>query len=199
MEVWVDPVGRFWDRLYNGVVDGMLHDPQKVLLRHMRHDYEMVRDYQKRLGYIFRERGLNLYELIARACGEIWDEEDDEKGGVLKKLVPMVLKGAQHAVRVDYPCQVGVREREIQGDDVQAGNDQCKIELQEGEGRKVGGGGSQEKTAEKKKQKSEGGGRVSEHTKGLGNVEEGRLAEGKKPKKRQRKRPSLGQTYKIQN
>mgnify|MGYP000047058133 CR=1 FL=1 len=196
---WIDPVGRFWDRLYNGVVDRMINDPKKVLLRHMRHDYGMVRDYQKRFGYIFRERGLNLFELIARACGEIWDEEDEEKGGVLKKLVPMELKGTQqHAVCVDYPCQVGVRERQIQGDDVQAGNDQCKIQLQEGECCKVGGG-SQEKTAEKKKQKSEGGG-VSEHTKGLGNVEEGRLAEGKKPKKkRQRKRPSLGQTYKIQN
>ena len=41
---------------------------------------------------------------------------------------------------------------------------------------------------------------MSDHTKGLGNVEEGRLAEAKKPKKkRQRKRPVLGQAYKIQN
>jgi hypothetical protein len=38
------------------------------------------------------------------------------------------------------------------------------------------------------------------HTKGLGNIEEGRLAEAKNPKKkRQRKRPALGQAYKIQN
>ena len=38
-----------------------------------------------------------------------------------------------------------------------------------------------------------------QHTSGLGNVEEGRLAEALKPKKRQRKRPALGQAYKIQN
>jgi hypothetical protein len=41
---------------------------------------------------------------------------------------------------------------------------------------------------------------VKQHTKGLGNVEEGRLADAKKPKKkRQRKRPALGQAFKIQN
>ena len=33
------------------------------------------------------------------------------------------------------------------------------------------------------------------HTAGLGNVEEGRLAEKPKPKKRQRKRPTLGPNY----
>ena len=39
-----------------------------------------------------------------------------------------------------------------------------------------------------------------QHTKGLGNIEEGRLADAAKPKKkRQRKRPALGQAYKIQN
>ena len=37
------------------------------------------------------------------------------------------------------------------------------------------------------------------HTKGLGNVEEGRIAEKVKPKKRQRKRPVLGKQYKNIN
>jgi len=34
-----------------------------------------------------------------------------------------------------------------------------------------------------------------DHTKGLGNVLEGRLAEAVKPKKRQRKRPAVGSLY----
>lgn len=34
-----------------------------------------------------------------------------------------------------------------------------------------------------------------DHTKGLGNVEEGRLSEAKPKKKRQRKRPTLGSAY----
>ena len=57
----------------------------------------------------------------------------------------------------------------------------------------------------KKKPKNEevGGGRrrvKKQHTAGLGNVEEGRLAEKTKPvKKRQRKRPALGSQYKNIN
>ena len=40
-----------------------------------------------------------------------------------------------------------------------------------------------------------------QHTAGLGNVEEGRLAEKMKPvpKKRNRKRPTLGASYKMIN
>ena len=38
------------------------------------------------------------------------------------------------------------------------------------------------------------------HTKGMGNVEEGRISEAAKPKKkRQRKRPVLGKAYKSIN
>ena len=81
---WGDtPHARFWIRLLNENVDSLINDPEKILLRHMRHDHQMVRDYQKRFGCVFEERGLNLYELIARACGEIWDNEDEEKGGGL--------------------------------------------------------------------------------------------------------------------
>ena len=84
---------RFWRQLLNDRVNELLNDPEKVLLRHMRHDYEMVREYQKRFGDIFKERGVNLYELIAKACGEVWDDEDEEKGGVLRKKVAPIAAG----------------------------------------------------------------------------------------------------------
>ena len=81
---WKDTAhAQFWRRLLNEKVDSLVNDPEKILLRHMGFDHQMVRDYQKRFGTIFTERGLNLYELIARACGEVWDNEDEEKGGVL--------------------------------------------------------------------------------------------------------------------
>jgi len=127
-----DPVARFWVRLHNQVVDNLVGDPDQFLLRHMRYDHAMVREYQKRFGDIFRERGLNLYELIAKACGEVWDEEDEEKGGVQKKVAPMQVKQSPHAVSLDRPRQVGVRKRKVQGDVVQAGNDLREIQLQEG-------------------------------------------------------------------
>ena len=63
-------------------------------------------------------------------------------------------------------------------------------------------GGSQEAPAKKKKPEEKRGGGVKStaHTKGLGNVEEGRNAEAAQPKKkRQRKRPTLGTQYKTLN
>jgi hypothetical protein len=199
---WVDnsPAARFWRQLHNDRVDDLVTDPEQYLLKHMRHDYKLVRTYQAKFGHIFRERGLNLFELIARACGEVWDEEDEEKGGVRprEKVVPIGVK-EQHAVSLDPACEIGVRKGEIQGDVVQASDGRREIELQEG-GRIKGGGSAQEAArAEKKKQVESGG--VTPHTKGLGNVLEGRLAEDAKPKKkqRQRKRPALGKAYKIQN
>ena len=141
-----DPVARFWIRLHNECVDKLINDPEHFLLRHMRHDYKMVREYQKRFGDIFKERGVNLFELIANACGEVWDDEDEEKGGVMsKKIVPMEVKKSSNAVSVDCPRQVGVREGKVQGDDVQASDGFSKIQLQEGgQGcRKIGGASPQ--------------------------------------------------------
>jgi phage anti-repressor protein len=201
-KAWVNDsaTARFWRQLHNDCVDKLVNDPKQYLLKHMRHDYAMVREYQSRFGHIFRERGLNLYELIARACGEVWDNEDEEKGGVRhrEKIAPIGVK-EEHAVSLDPAREVGVRERQVQGDVVQAGNGRREIQLQEG-GRRKAGGSAQEAAAEKKKQVEAGGG-VKPHTKGLGNTEEGRLAEGLKPKKKQRKRkrPTLGQAFKLQN
>ena len=202
--VWENdsPQIRFLCRLHNQVVDQMLSDPDQFLLRHMRYDYTMVREYQKRFGHIFKERGLNLYELIARACGEVWDNEDEEKGGVraAEKSAPMeVKKRSPNAVSVDCPRQVGVREGKREGNDVQTGDGRREVELQaRGQGRREIGGGSPQKAPPEKKKASL---KVSKaHTKGLGNVEEGRIAEAAKPKKkRQRKRPVLGKAYKALN
>ena len=134
-EAWGEtPLTRFWVKLHNQCVDNLVNDPEQFLLKHMRHDHDMVRDYQKRFGRIFEERGLNLYELIARACGEIWDDEDEEKGGVMReKVAPMEVKSpVRHALSLDCPREIGVRQRKVQGDDVQAGNGFREKFLQEG-------------------------------------------------------------------
>ena len=147
---WVDtsPHAVFWRRLHNEVVDNLVSDPDQSLLRHMRYDHDMVRDYQRRFGSIFAERGLNLYELIARACGEVWDDEDEEKGGHLrrKNLAPMGVKEKPNALCVDRPREERVREREGKGHVVQAGNDLREGQLQEGgQGCREVGGRSPEK------------------------------------------------------
>ena len=94
MEVaWLDdtPHARFWRRLLNGRVDEIVSDTKH--LRSLRTDYTRVKDYQRRYKHIFEERGLNLFELIAKACGEVWDNEDEEKGGAAKKKCPIGGKG----------------------------------------------------------------------------------------------------------
>ena len=196
---WEDtPHASFWRRLLNENVDALINDPEKHLLRHMRYDHEMVRTYQKRFGCVFKERGMNLYELIARACGEVWDDEDDEKGGVLsKKVTPMEQREIANAVCLDHSREIGVREREIQGYELQASDGSREIVLQEGgQGCREIGGSPQEEAAREKKKAEGGGGRVkAQHAAGLGNVEEGRLAEETKPKKRKRRRPVLGKAY----
>ena len=70
---------RFWRQLLNDRVNELLNDPEKVLLRHMRHDYEMVKRHLHYFGAVLKERNLCLYKLIAEAYGENWDSEDEEK------------------------------------------------------------------------------------------------------------------------
>ena len=120
--VWREgPVKRFWDRLLNENVDRLVTAPEQFLLKHMRHDYAMVKDYQKRFGHIFEERGLNLFQLIAKASGEVWDSEDEEKGAciLLKKRPPSNQRNHGNHDDLDPARESGVPEGEGRGDEVQ--------------------------------------------------------------------------------
>ena len=124
--VWREgPVKRFWDRLLNENVDRLVTDPEQFLLKHMRHDYAMVKDYQKRFGHIFEERGLNLYKLIAEACGEVWDDEDEQKQCFQPKKKPPMNKG--NAVSLDHSRQGCLRQGEVEGDELPR-RDGCREE-----------------------------------------------------------------------
>ena len=137
--VWKEdtPHARFWKQLLNSRLDEMLGDPGSRTLKRMRLNHQLVRLYQRRFGPLLKQRGLNLYELIAKACGEVWDEEDEEKGGVqsavVEKSPPMKLKGTEHAIGLDRSRQIGVRQRKVQGDDLPPSNDLGKVQLPQGE------------------------------------------------------------------
>ena len=139
---------RFWRELMNENVDQLLESPK--LLRHMRHNHDLVRRYQRRFGNIFEERNLNLYQLIANACGEVWDEEDEEKH---QKSAPLGVK--ENAVSLDHPRQIRLRKNQGQGRNVPRCNGSSEKDVQEG-GSLLSGclrGSSEETTPEKKKQK----------------------------------------------
>ena len=106
---WADdgPHAKFWRKLMNQRVDQLVNSQE--WLKSLRFRWKELCWWQKRAGPILEERGINLYELVARAHGECWDAEDDEKN-----CAPSVgkEKPRQDALEVDYSRQVGVRGRE---------------------------------------------------------------------------------------
>ena len=214
-EMWVDtsPHVTFLRKLMNNRVDELVNSP--TWLKRLRYNNDEVKWWQKNCGDIFDERGLNLYQLIASSHGECWDNEDEQKcaHALEENVVPPLLKEKprHNAVSLDYPCEISVRREKEEEPElpVRASDERRQGVLQEGLGREElyrrgGGSGTQEAPAEKKKPSEEvvRRGRVNkQHTAGLGNVEEGRLADKIKPavKKRQRKRPVLGGAFKKIN
>ena len=67
----------FWKRLIRERAVEFMRSPD--YLRALRHRNDQAREDQKRFGHIWEEYGTNVYQLIAEACGETWDEEDDAK------------------------------------------------------------------------------------------------------------------------
>lgn len=213
--VWEDssPHAKFWRQLLNSRVDELISSPE--WLKSLRFNHTMVKWWNKNAGDIFEERGLNLYELIAQSFGECWDEEDEQKCAHAKKenVLPPCVKSKDNkprhedAIRVDHPRQIGVRSQEEEECEllVRPGNEGRQSDLQAGrEELYRRAGGSEEASAEKKKPNEEPVGRgrrvvAKQHTAGLGNVEEGRLAEKGAVKQRKRNRPQLGSQFKMMN
>ena len=51
----------------------------KEYLRSIRCNHEIAKADQKAFGAIWKEYGTDIYQLIAGACGESWDSEDEQK------------------------------------------------------------------------------------------------------------------------
>ena len=142
-KLWEDeaPEAVFFRKLLNSRVDQLVASPE--WLRSLRFDNDQVRWWQRRAGYIFEERGLNLYELIAGAHGECWDNEDEEKARYAAKenVLPPKLKtknpDTENAVRVDHTRKIRLRqgkEEECQLH-VRSGDERRQVDLQKGRGR----------------------------------------------------------------
>ena len=136
--IWVedDPVARFWRRLLNERVDALVNS--KDWLKNLRFRNDEVKWWNKRCGHIFNERGLNLYQLIAQANGECWDDEDEQKHAhaAEENVAPPVLKEKprQDALSLDQPCEIGVRSRQKEELElhVRSSDERWKSDLQAG-------------------------------------------------------------------
>ena len=137
-QVWEDnsPHAKFMRTLLNSRVDELVNSPE--WLKRLRFNHDEVKWWNKKCGYIFEERGLNLYQLIARAHGECWDDEDEQKcaHAVEENVVPPLVnkKPRQDAIRLDRALQEGVRsgQEEEQRVQVQPSDERRQEDVQKG-------------------------------------------------------------------
>ena len=73
------PHARFWRQLLQQNADQRRLDEE--YLKRLRFQPARAKEDQKRFGDIWAEHNTNIYKLIASACGEVWDNEDEEKHG----------------------------------------------------------------------------------------------------------------------
>ena len=185
---------RFWRCLLNNRLDSLLANKDE--LRSLRYDWRTFRYLKERLHAVLKTRGLSLTKCVAEAYGDSWgsdvDSVDEEKASPdYQKSCAHEVKESPNAVSLGPACEIGVREGEVEGHVVQAGNDcrEKQLQTQQGlEGGVEGGVAQKEEGAEKKKPK------VSDPDVGL----EGAKPEPKK-KKRVRKRPVLSGKFKNIN
>ena len=133
-KVWSDDGNlhkKFLRTLLNNRVTEMVGSER--WLKSLRYKHEEVRWWQKRAGYIFEERGINLYQLIAQAHGECWDNEDEEKCASAKKqgIEPPLHKKnepphvkekprqTENAISLDHPREICVRRGQKEECDLQ--------------------------------------------------------------------------------
>ena len=76
---WDDegPTARFWKRLVRERALEFMRSPD--YLKGLRYDNKRAVADQKAFGHIWEEFDTNVYQLIAGAHGESWDEEDEQK------------------------------------------------------------------------------------------------------------------------
>ena len=98
--MWEDSHAKFLDQLVRDRVDVLLNDNE--LLKNLRYDNKRVKWWLKWGGYVFEEKGLNLYEEIARACGEI--QEDSEDPTAQPRIPPRRAGSTRTGMSVDGAC-----------------------------------------------------------------------------------------------
>jgi len=77
-EAWRAPAAEtFLRRLREQRARSFMRDPE--YLKSLRHNAEGAKQMQRWFGSIWAEYGTDIYKLIAEACGENWDMEDEQK------------------------------------------------------------------------------------------------------------------------
>ena len=144
------PHAKFWRQLLNSRVDLLVGS--KTWLRSLRFKNDEVRWWIKKAGFIFEERGLNLYQLIAESYDENWDAEDEEKHCSRKNEVAITQRATGQNDDLVTTCETGTRERQHQ----LQGKPEASISVVEedqGKGDQIRGGACKTETEAREKGK----------------------------------------------
>ena len=86
-------------------------------LRSLRYKPKYAKEDQKMFGRIWKEHGTDIYKLIAKAHGETWDSEDEEKnevGRFAKKTASILQREPTNNDYVVTTCESRPRKRQHQ-------------------------------------------------------------------------------------
>ena len=148
-----DPAARFWRRLIRERAQEFMEDPS--FMKALRCRPEDAKDLQRRFGSVWAEYGTDVYKLIATACGETWDAEDEEKNA-------FALQAAKKESAINQNNDDLVAAREVRSrervDELQGIVEESLSVLEKEEGRKIRGliscvGGAEEAAAAEKEEK----------------------------------------------
>ena len=132
------PQQRFWKRLVRQRAESHMQDAKYLQL--LRHRNDLAKADQKRFGHIWAEHNTNIYKLIAKAHGENWDAEDEQKTAYAlheqKKTAAIPQRENDNLVAAR---EEGPREREHK---FQGINEEGLRLVEKGKGQQGGGGPS---------------------------------------------------------
>jgi len=147
------PHQRFWKRLVRQRAESFMQDEK--YLQSLRHRNDLAKADQKRFGHIWEQHGTNIYKLIAKASGENWDAEDDEKTAfALQEQKKTAALPQRNNDNLAAAREEGPREREHK---LQGLPQESVRELEKGKGRQGGPGGEIGKGPEEAAQEEESG------------------------------------------
>ena len=147
------PHQRFWKRLVRQRAESHMQDAKYLQL--LRHRNDLAKADQKRFGHIWAEHNTNIYKLIAKAHGENWDAEDEQKTAYAlheqKKTAALPQRGDDNLVAARKKGSFG-GEHVVQRLPEES---LCELEKSKGQGGGgSGGGGGTEEEAPRAQEES---------------------------------------------
>ena len=93
-EAWREPAAAtFLQKLRESRARSFMRN--REYLRSLRHNMDGAKEMQRWFGSVWADYGTDIYKLIAEACGENWDMEDEQKSAFARETAKKTLPDKQ--------------------------------------------------------------------------------------------------------